>query len=291
MSFANPIGVFDSGVGGLSVLQHMRADLPKENFLYIADSGYIPYGDKSKDFIEQRSITLTRFFLEQGVKAIVVACNTATAAAISTLRSIYSLPIVGMEPAVKPAVEATRSGIIGVLATTGTLESSKFGELLHRSGKGAEVIIQPCPGLVEQVERAELSAETTRTLVENYVSPLLERGVDTIVLGCTHYAFLTSLIKEVVGLNVSIIDTGPAVSRQLRRRLEKEQLLSVENTPGVEQFWTSGPQREVQRVISRLWNRKVDVLRLPKSFTSIDTISSSPNKPLQRTRRRRTTQT
>ncbi|MCK5557406.1 MAG: glutamate racemase, partial [Candidatus Hydrogenedentes bacterium] len=169
MSFANPIGVFDSGVGGLSVLQHMRADLPKENFLYIADSGYMPYGDKSKDFIEQRSIALTRFFLEQGVKAIVVACNTATAAAISTLRSIYSLPIVGMEPAVKPAVEATRSGIIGVLATTGTLESTKFGKLLHRSGKGAEVIIQPCPGLVEQVEKAELSVEITRTLVENYV--------------------------------------------------------------------------------------------------------------------------
>jgi glutamate racemase len=291
MSFPNPIGVFDSGVGGLSVLQHIRADLPQENLLYIADSRYIPYGDKSKDFIEQRSIALTRFCLEKGVKAIVVACNTATAAAISTLRSMFSLPIVGMEPAVKPAVEATKSGIIGVLATTGTLESSKFGELLHRYGKGAEVIIQPCQGLVEQVERAELSSETTRTLVKNYLSPLLERGVDTIVLGCTHYAFLTSLIRELVGQNVSIIDTGPAVSRQLRRRLEKEQLLSVENVPGGEQFWTSGPQREVQRIVSRLWNRDVDVLRLPKAFASIATISGSPNKPLQRRRQDRAPQT
>lgn len=272
MSFPKPIGVFDSGVGGLSVLQHIRADLPQENLLYIADSRHIPYGDKSKDFIEQRSIALTRFLLEKGVKAIVVACNTATAAAISTLRSIYSLPIVGMEPAVKPAVEATKSGIIGVLATAGTLESSKFGELLQRYGKGTEVIIQPCQGLVEQVERAELSSETTRTLVESYVSPLLERDVDTIVLGCTHYAFLTSLIKELVGQNMSIIDTGPAVSRQLRRRLEKEQLLSVENAPGGEQFWTSGPQREVQRVISRLWNRDVVVHRLPKAFANIGTI-------------------
>ena len=259
MKNARPIGVFDSGVGGLSVLRSIREMLPIEELIYIADSAYAPYGDKPGEFIEKRSIILAEFFLKQGVKALVVACNTATAAAISTLRSKYSLPIVGMEPAVKPAIETTKTGIIGVLATEGTLESEKFGKLIERFGGSADVIIQPCPGLADQVERARISSERTRALVESYISPLLKNGADTIVLGCTHYPFLIDLIRDVAGRRVAIIDTGDAVAREVQRRLEQEGLLSNRKNPGGEQFWTSGTRDEVQQTISRLWRKDAEV--------------------------------
>ncbi|MFH1487605.1 MAG: glutamate racemase [Pseudomonadota bacterium] len=266
MNTARCIGVFDSGVGGLSVLRCVRNTLPKENLIYIADSAHAPYGSKTRDFIEKRSIALSKFFLEQEVKAIVVACNTATAAAISTLRSMYAFPIIGMEPAVKPAIRTTRSGIIGVLATEGTLESEKFARLLERFGGEADVIIQPCPGLVEQVEGANFADERTRTLVEGYLAPLLKKGADTIVLGCTHYPFLISLIRDVAGPQVAIIETGDAVAREVRRRLEQEKLLSENHAPGTEQFWTSGPPDGVQKTLSRLWDRGVRVMRLPEAY-------------------------
>jgi glutamate racemase len=216
------IGVFDSGVGGLSVLHHIRRTLPDARLIYVADSAHVPYGDKSVHYIEQRSIALTHFLIEQGADAIVIACNTATAAAAATLRRDFTCPIIGMEPAVKPAVAATKSGVVGVLATVGTLESARFAALLERYAGDVEIVTQGCPGLVEQVELGELHSTQTRHLVERYTAPLLSRGADTLILGCTHYPFLAPLIREVVGTNITLVDTGDAVARHLQHRLLTE---------------------------------------------------------------------
>ena len=199
MSSARPVGVFDSGVGGLSVLRAIREELPDERLVYVADSGHAPYGDRPPGFIEQRAAAITAFLLSQDAKAVVVACNTVTGAAIESLRARFTMPIVAIEPAVKPAAAATTSGVVGVLATTVTLASSNFARLVDRFAGEVTVITQPCPGLVEQVERGEFDGFETRALVEQYVRPLLERGADTLVLGCTHYAFLTEVIREVAG--------------------------------------------------------------------------------------------
>ena len=174
------IGVFDSGVGGLTVLRHIRQTLPNERLIYIADSGHVPYGDKPAHYIEQRSLSLAHFLIGQGADAIVIACNTATAAAAASLRSRYGIPIIGMEPAVKPAVAASKSGVVGVLATVGTLESARFAALLEKYAGDVEIVTQGCPGLVEQIELGELSSTQSRELIERYTSPLLARGADKI---------------------------------------------------------------------------------------------------------------
>ncbi|HEX9812879.1 MAG TPA: glutamate racemase [Burkholderiales bacterium] len=259
-----PVGVFDSGVGGLSVLREIRARLANENLLYVADSANVPYGDKPPAFVRARAIALTRFLLDQGAKAIVVACNTATAIAIAALRARFTVPIVGMEPAVKPATTSTRAGSIGVLATGSTLTSERFAGLLARFGGGVEVHVQPCPALVEQVERGALTDEATRTLVEEYVTPLLDRGVDTIVLGCTHYPFLRALIAEVAGPRVEIIDPNPAVAGELQRQLDRARLRSPTDTRGTATFWTSAEPENAKRVMSRLWGEDMTILRLPE---------------------------
>lgn len=263
MAPRNPIGVFDSGVGGLSVLREIRRDLPCEDLAYVADSAYAPYGERSNAFIEQRAASVAGFLLNQGAKAIVVACNTATGAAVDALRSCFSVPVIGMEPAVKPAVSATKSGVVGVLATTQTLSSARFSRLLDQHGADVEVVLQACPRLVEQVERGELRSRTTRALVEACVRPLLDRGADTIVLGCTHFPFLADLIQEVAGPEVSLIDPAVAVARELRRRLQSEHRLSSDTTLGSERFWTSGSPDEVQRVASELLMRPVVVQGMP----------------------------
>jgi glutamate racemase len=183
--------------------------------------------------------------------------------AIATLRAKYALPIVGVEPAVKPAVEATRSGVIGVLATSGTLESPKFSGLLGRFGGGARVIVQPCAGLVEQVESGDLSGPATRELLERYVRPLLAQGADTLVLGCTHYPLLSHLIREVAGPGVAIIETGAAVSRQLARVLTEQDLLAHGGRSGTTDFWTSGDPAHLDRVIGRLWPQGGAIRPLP----------------------------
>jgi glutamate racemase len=258
-----PIGVFDSGVGGLSVLRDIRAALPQEDLIYIADSGHVPYGSKSPEYIQERSLTLTRFLLDQRTKAIVVACNTATAAAAPLLRTMFDVPIVGMEPAVKPAVAATRSGVVGVLATVGTLRSARFAALLDRFGRGVEVVTQPCPGLVEQIEAGDLDGPATRALVERFTAPLLARHADTIVLGCTHYPFVRPLIADAVGPDVALIDTGAAVARRLQQVLAERDLLKPDPTLGSAAFWTSGDADEGTRVMSILWARAANVQRLP----------------------------
>ena len=262
MNSSTSIGVFDSGVGGLSVLKHIRAALPGADLLYVADSGHVPYGDKSPEYIRERSLTISRFLLEQGASALVIACNTATAAAAGTLRAAFDVPIVGMEPAVKPAVAATRSGVIGVLATVGTLESARFAALLQQYAGEVEIVTQACPGLVEQVEAGDLQGPRTRALVERYTQPLLARGADTLVLGCTHYPFLRDLIAEVVGADITLIDTGAAVARQVARMLPGC-VAPAANAKRVASFWTSGEVVAAQRSMSLLWGEHFRVSALP----------------------------
>lgn len=261
-----PIGVFDSGVGGLSVLRQIRVALPREDLIYVADSGHAPYGCKPPEFVEERALAIGEFLRAQGVKALVVACNTATAAAVPALRARHDCPVVGVEPAVKPAVEATRSGVIGVLATSGTLASDRFASLVERFGARARIVVQPCPGLVERVEQGHWSDAATRTLVEGYVRPLLGEGADTLVLGCTHYPFVADLIRDVAGPGVAVIDTGAAVSRQLARVLAQGQLLLQSERCGEERFWTSGDSSLTGQIVARLWQRPARVEALPAAF-------------------------
>ncbi|WP_348748640.1 glutamate racemase [Pseudomonas rhodesiae] len=248
-----PIGVFDSGVGGLSVLEEIQQLLPHESLLYVADCGHIPYGEKTPAFIRDRSRRVAAFFREQGAKAFVIACNTATVAAVADLRLDYpDWPLVGMEPAVKPAAAATRSGVVGVLATTGTLQSAKFAALLDRFATDVRVITQPCPGLVELIETGDLSSPALRQLLQGYVDPLLSAGCDTIILGCTHYPFLKPLLAQMLPPSVILIDTGAAVARQLKRLLGERDLLA-DGEPAPAQFWTSGDLSHLRKILPTLW--------------------------------------
>ncbi len=270
-----PIGVFDSGVGGLSVLREIRRLLPAENLHYVADSAYVPYGEKSREFVEQRAVAISQFLIAQGAKAIVVACNTATSAAVATLRAGFALPIVGVEPALKPAAEVTRSGVIGVLATRGTLHGEKLHQLQQRVAANVQVLAQACDGWVEQVETGDLTGPTARALVERHVRPLIERGADALVLGCTHHPFLAPLIREVAGPDVHVIDPSPAVARELKRRMESANLLSAATESGQEKFWTTGDPERVGPLISALWGRECEVgqvlLPLPDADERIET--------------------
>lgn len=268
MSAEYPIGVFDSGVGGLSVLREIRRELPGEDLLYVADSLHAPYGDKPEQLIEARSVAICEFLLSRHAKAIVVACNTATGAAIATLRARFSMPIIAMEPAVKPAVSGTKSGVVGVLATSRTLSSENFAKLSVRFGADADILVQACPGLVEQVEAGDLCGNKTRVLLEQYLRPLLERGADTIVLGCTHYPFLAPFIREIAGPGIAIIDPNAAIARELRRRLASAALLSQRARAGTEQFWTSDAPGKASPVIAQLWQAHITVQSLPQAFAA-----------------------
>lgn len=258
MSIA-PIGVFDSGLGGITVMQELVKRLPQEDFLYVADSGHCPYGGKSAEEITARARAITEALLARGAKLIVVACNTATIAAIETLRADYPVSFVGMEPAVKPAAARSYSGVIGVLATGAALAGEKLHKLIREHAGGVRVITQPCPGLVERVELGDLNGPQTRQLVERYTQPLLEAGADVLVLGCTHYPFLRPLIAEVVGPRVVIMDTGEAVSRRTEALLLAEGLLVASPLPGKLHWYSTGDADGTAVVASRLWGRTVNV--------------------------------
>lgn len=254
-----PIGVFDSGVGGMSVLKHIRAAMPNESLLYLADSKYAPYGNKTPEFIRERADAIARFLIDKGAKALVVACNTATAAAAEYLRGQYAIPIIAMEPAVKPAAQATKTGVIGVLATSGTLQSAQFAGLLEHYGQQVQVVTQACHGLVECIERGDLAGVETQALLSRYIQPLLEAHADTIVLGCTHYPFVRPLIEKLVGPEVALVDTGAAVARHLKNRLDALQLGASKSTEGSIEFWSNSLDPKAGQVISQLWGASVDV--------------------------------
>ena len=260
---SQPVGIFDSGVGGLSVLREIRAALPAESIDYVADSANAPWGDKPAEFIRVRGLEIAGFLVGQGVKTIVIGSNTGTAGCAEALRATLTMPVIGIEPGIKPAAAATRSGVVGAIVTTTMGASDRMASLLDRFGRNVRVISVPVPGLVEHVEAADLGSAELRGLVEGYVTPLLDQGADTIVLGSTHYAFLRSLIAEIAGEGVTIVDTGEAVARQLARVLTEHGMAAPREAKGRERFWTSGDPAESARVMSALLGRKVSVGKLP----------------------------
>lgn len=262
MPYRRPIGIFDSGLGGLSVARSIRQLLPGEDLIYVADSLHAPYGDKTPDYTLERCLSLMAFLQQQKVKAVVTACNTATLTAIQQLRNLYALPIIGVEPGIKPAASLSRSGIVGVLATRQALNSSSYQRLQRRFADRTRFEVQACDGWVEQIEKLDLDSETTQALVRRYVEPLLEKGADTLVLGCTHYAFLETLIRSVAGPAVTVVNTSNAVARQLSRRLEDRGLLRPVQCCGEEHFFSSDPKSGSRHIFSTLWGKPVAVSTL-----------------------------
>ena len=249
-----PIGAFDSGVGGLSILAEVRKLLPAEDLIYLADTDHCPYGTKPVDEIRQRTLDVTDFLVHLGVKVVVVACNSACEAGLERIRDKYpELPVIGVEPAVKPAQHETRNGKIGVLATSLTLNGERFSHLVERYATGIEIFRQPAPGLVELVEAGRLATAETEAVLHQYLDPLLAKGIDTLVLGCTHYPFLLPLIRKICGPAVTVLDTGAAVARQTLRILTDKNLLTTGSVPGKDTFYTSGDPVSVRQVIAKLW--------------------------------------
>ena len=225
MKKIQPIGIFDSGIGGMSVMLNIQSLLPDESLVYVADSLYAPYGLKSNSVILERSKAVIDYLIKKEfVKLIVVACNTATASSIRELRQIYKIPIIGMEPAIKPATKSTTSKKVGILATNGTLESAKFNALLEAYSGDIKFYTQPCPGLVEVIEQGKINDLSTKILIKKYLDQFIKNEVDTVVLGCTHYIFIRELIQEIIGPNVEVIDTGLAVAKQVKSKLENHSL-------------------------------------------------------------------
>jgi len=247
-----PIGVFDSGVGGLSVLQALRAELPHERFVYLADSAHAPYGERGEAFVTARSLAIADHLIAQHrVKALVVACNTATAAAVHALRSTHpQLPIVGVEPALKPAVAHTRSGRVGVMATRGTLNSARFAQLLAGMPARVAFVLQACDGLAHAIERCTVEAEASAQVTElcrRYTQAL--GAIDTLVLGCTHYVFAQDTLRALLGPGVALLDTGAPVARQTRRLLETSGQVATEG--GAVRLFTTGDLPALQAAAAR----------------------------------------
>ncbi len=255
-----PVGVFDSGLGGLSVMKAIRSLMPNEDLLYFADCAYAPYGDRSSQYIIERSESITRELLLRGVKALVVACNTATATAVNDLRSKFSLPIIGIEPAVKPAAAASKTRAIGVLATTRTLTSERYRDLVKRYAQDSiKVVSVPCPGLMECVEAGAWESPHTLSLIHKYLDPIRKANADQIVLGCTHYPFLTKQIQTLAPAGITIIDPSLAVAKELRHRLSLIDGLNETDHEGSERFLISGEAENHRSVVELLWNRPVQL--------------------------------
>jgi glutamate racemase len=259
----NPIGVFDSGVGGLSVLRAMRAQMPTEAMIYFGDQGHVPYGPRPIEQIQGFSEGITRFLLDQGAKLIVVACNTASAAALQYLRKTFpDVPFVGMEPAVKPAAEHTHSGKVGVLATPATFQGALYASVVERFANGVELLQSTCPGLVQQIEQGNLYGKETRKILEDALLPMLEKGIDTVVLGCTHYPFVIPLIQRIVGESVRVIDPAPSVARQAGRLLEAGGTKNPNKGRGRVQFYTSGDADALASLLPTLLGESGEVKRV-----------------------------
>ena len=267
------VGIFDSGLGGLSVLSHVRALLPLENLIYVADSAHAPYGGKPEAAVVERTLAIADFLAARPCKALVVACNTATAAAVMAVRERHPwLPVVGVEPGLKPAALCSASRVVGVLATERTLSSVRFQALAARlaAATGVRFIGQACIGLADQVEKGELRSATTAAMVGRYVEPLIRQGADTLVLGCTHYPFLLPLIEQAAlragGPGVRIIDTGEAVARQLKRVLGERVMATGTQADACSiQGWTTGSASALETALLTLLKIKAPVSVLTES--------------------------
>ena len=245
------IGVFDSGVGGLTLLPALQFTLPHEQFLYVSDDEHAPYGGKSKEEIKERCNTVVQSLIDKGCKIIIVACNTATTNAIETLRATYSIPFIGIEPAIKPAALKSKTKVVGVLATQGTLSSALFAKTSAAFTQDILVIEQIGSGLVEAIETGSLDNPKLTKLVRSYINPMLEQEMDTLVLGCTHYPFLLPLLKKILPSNIQIIDSAEAVAKQTHRILEKNQLICQTKETGNIRYFSSAKNSTLMRFIPK----------------------------------------
>jgi glutamate racemase len=257
------IGVFDSGVGGLSILDEALKQLPRHHYIYLADSANAPYGEKTSSWITNRSLHLCRYLVEQGCDAIVVACNTATAEAIAQIRAELQIPIIGVEPGIKPAAMQSQNGVVGVLATEATLNSDKFNALLATLPSHCRFIKQAGAGLVPLIESGQIESPAMRTLLQTHLKGIVQAQADTLVLGCTHYPFLKNQIKELIGSLITIVDTSDAVVRQLSRQLEQHAL--AEETGGVSlQLLSTTNADTLQAMAERLLQTPLSPRRIDK---------------------------
>ena len=257
-----PIGAFDSGMGGLSVMAELRRLLPREDIIYYGDNAHCPYGGRTDEWLRDRSAEITAFLMGLGAKTVIVACNTASAAGLDHLRAIYPLPIVGLVPAVKPAVETTRTGVVGVLATHAAVRGRLLTDVIERfaTPAGVEVVKVVPEGWVEAVERGDLFGPETEQAVLRALAPMLERGADAIVLGSTHYPFLREMARKVAGPSVRLIDSAEGVSRQTARVLESRGLLYPHERQGKLTVYTSADPDEMRPIVWRLVGEEVEVL-------------------------------
>lgn len=256
----NPIGVFDSGVGGVSVFRALRQHLPAQPIIYLADQANVPYGVRQLEEVRDFSRAITRYLISQGAKLVVLACNTASVAALKTLREEFpQIPFVGMEPAVKPAAEHTHTGVVGVLATYATFQGAMYASVVERFASGVTVLQDHCPGLVQQIEKGDLDGPETRRILENALQPMLDKGIDSVVLGCTHYPLVIPLIEEIVGPNVKVIDPAPAVARQTERLLASLGLLASGRQTGAVRFVTTGEAALLEEQLSFLLGTRFQV--------------------------------
>jgi glutamate racemase len=265
-----PVGVFDSGLGGLSVLRAVRAALPDERLIYVADSRYAPYGERDDDFITDRTMAIGEWLVAEGAKALVVACNTATAQSIAYVRERLSIPLVGVEPGIKPAALLSQTRVVGVLATAVTLRSARFQSLLDRYAGDCRFISQPGHGLVQAVERGDVDSPALCALLQSYLQPMLGAGADTLVLGCTHYPFLDETIRSIAGERLALIDTSVAIARQLERLLDAHALRAPATSEPPQPRFCSTGEGEAQR-------------RLAASLLNIDALVEHVDIPSRRT--------
>ncbi|MGB7094121.1 MAG: glutamate racemase [Anaerolineales bacterium] len=260
---SGPIGIFDSGVGGLSVLAALQKLLSNENVIYLADQAHVPYGSRSLSQVRAFSEGITRYFLTQDTKLIVVACNTASAAALHYLRQAFpGIPFVGMEPAVKPAAESTRSGVVGVLATPATFQGELYASVIERFATGVRVLQDTCPGLVMEIDAGSLDTPKVHSILEAALKPMLVEGIDTVVLGCTHFPFVIPMIKDIVGPEVRVIDPSLAIARQVERLLVANNLRSDDPNPGQVRYLTTGDPARLAGLLPRLIGSPAEVSNL-----------------------------
>ena len=249
---SNPIGIFDSGLGGITIFEEILSILPNENIIYLADSKNAPYGKKTKEKIIDLSIKNTELLLEMGCKLIVVACNTASTNAVKTLREKYDVPFIRIQPAIKPAALNSKTKTVGILATEGTITSELFYETSKKFATGVEVIEQVGDGIVELIENGKMYSPEMDALLKKYLYPMLEKKIDYLVLGCTHYPFLIPQLSEIIGYNVNIIDSGEAVARQTKNILNLENLLNETGVPGTQRFFINKNPTTFQKILSTL---------------------------------------
>lgn len=253
-----PLAIFDSGVGGLSVAREIRRALPSEDLLYVADTAYCPYGDRPEPEVRERALAVGGHLARRGAKLLVTACNTATGAALEDLRAALAIPVVGLEPAVKTAARATRVGRIGVLATTATVRSERLASLIRSHAQGIEVVARACPGLADLVEDGHFDDDALIPLLEDLTRPLREAGVDTVVLGCTHYAFVAPALSRVLGPGVGLVDSAPAIARRTEHLLREAGILAGPGA-GSLRVLTTGQPEKVGPVVERLWGQALSV--------------------------------